>query len=102
MVDTINCIIDAEKKADEIIFKANERAKEILLDGEKQSEQIKNTAIYSVKVSRSAKLKKATEKAEEKYNQKIEEGKVLAQKLYENACPKINNVVNEIVEDILK
>ncbi len=102
MVDTINCIIDAEKKADEIIFNANERAKGILLDGEKQSEQIRNTSIYSVKVSRSAKIKKAIEKAEEKYNQKIEEGKVFAQELYENASPKIDNVVKEIVEDILK
>ena len=67
MVDTINCIIDAEKKAENIVAHANESAKAIILEGEREAEQIINTAIYSVKVSRLAKLKKATEKAEEKY-----------------------------------
>ena len=102
MVDTINCIIDAEKKAENIVAHANESAKAIILEGEREAEQIINTAIYSVKVSRLAKLKKATEKAEEKYNQKIEEGKVTAQKLYDNALLKVDNVAVEIVEEILK
>ena len=102
MEDTISCIIEAEKKAESIVASANQKAKQIILDGEKDVEQIKNTAIYSVKISRSAKLKGATKKAEEKYNKKIEEGNEKAQKLYESAYPKIKEVVCDIVEELLK
>lgn len=101
MNEIISSILEAENKAEEIVKKANEDAKKILLDSENDAEKIRNSAIYVQKVHASSSIKKANEKADEEYNKIILAGQDDAEKIIEVARPKMDEVVNKILEKIL-
>ena len=101
MNEIISSILDAENKAEEIVKKANEDAKKILLESENDAENIKNNAIYVQKVHASSSIKKANEKANEEYDKIILEGQKDAEKIVESAKPKMQEVANKILEKIL-
>lgn len=101
MNEIISSILDAENKAEEIVKKANDDAKKLLLESENDAEKIRNSAIYVQKVHASSSIKKANEKAQKEYEKIILEGNKDAEKIVDDARPKMDDVANKILEKIL-
>lgn len=101
MNDVISSILEAEKKADENILKAQEKAKIEIKNADSESERITSVAISTFKLKRKKALKKAEEDAEKKYNDIILEGDSKTTKIVEEAKPKVGEAIDAIVKEIL-
>ena len=102
MNDVISSILEAEKKADEMIQKAQADAKALKISSDKKSEEIKETAINDFKSLRAVELDKAEKEALEKYQQIIKLGEKKADELVENAKVNLLKVADKIVEGFIK
>lgn len=102
MNDVISSILEAEKKADEMIQKAQADAKALKISSDKKSEEIKETAINDFKSLRAVELDKAEKEALEKYQEIIKLGEKKADKLVENAKVNLLKVADKIVEGFIK
>lgn len=102
MDNVISSILEAEKKADEIIASAAEKAKNIILEGESAAEKIRETAVWSFKAQKKGALLSAEKKASEEYNRIIETGKNKAQDVYTAAVKKSAKAADELIKDFLK
>lgn len=102
MNDVISSILEAEKKADEMIQKAQADAKALKISSDKKSEEIKETAINDFKSLRAVELDKAEKEALEKYQEIIKLGEKKADELVENAKVNLLKVADKIVEGFIK
>lgn len=100
MQEVIASILDAEKKAEEILKNAAEKARTIRHDADENGEKIKNGAVAVFKVHRASAYKTAESKSDDDYNAIIENGKGDADKIAESSINKINSYADEIVKGI--
>lgn len=101
MKEIISSILLAESKATEIIASANEEAKSIIMEAEKNSDAVMEQAVTDFKSFRKAEVSKAEAEAEFLYEQKILEGKANAESLKKSLFDKIDVVSEEVLKNIL-
>lgn len=101
MVDAISSILEAEKKADQILKENNEQVKKIILDAEDVSEKIKERAIVSFKLHKKSRIKEAEKNAEEEYTKVIEEGNIKISNMIKSAEKKESSIIETIVYKVL-
>jgi len=101
MIDVISSILEAEKKADEILKTANAESKAKILSADEQAEKIKADAIADFKTERKETLKKADAEAEKQYADRIEKGKAEAKAICDKALLKTDKTADSIVKEII-
>ena len=101
MNEIIGSILEAEKKADEMIKLAEEKARTGILEAGNKAEEIKKHAISVFKMHSKAIVKKAEEEAEKLFNDKIQAGKERAEKLVREASGEFDAAAEIIVREIL-
>ncbi len=99
--DVVNTIIEAENKAEELLAKANQQAKEILLNGEKQIEDLKQKFSVNRKSEIKSAILKAEKKGEEKAAEIIKAGEAECAKLVKNSESKMQDAVNFVIERLV-
>lgn len=100
MNEVIASILDAEKKAEEIVKQSVEKSKKIRQTADEDGEKIKNGAVALFKIKKVAEMKKAEEKAQAEYNKIIESGKADADKIRKISAAETDTYVDEIVKGI--
>ncbi|MBQ9485815.1 MAG: hypothetical protein IJU83_03150 [Clostridia bacterium] len=102
MNEVIASILEAERKADEIIDQSVIKSDKIRQTADEEGEKIKNSAVAVFKLNRASALKNAEKTASDEYDAIIERGKAQAEEIEKRAADKINSAAEEIVADILK
>lgn len=100
MNEIIASILDAEKKAEEIIKNSVENAKNIKSSADEEGEKIKNGAIAVFKVHRTAALKNAEQRAAQEYDSIVESGRLTAEEIVKSSADKIEIFAEQTVKDI--
>ena len=100
MNEIIASILDAEKKAEEIVKNSNEKAKGIRQSADEEGEKIKNSAIAVFKLKRNAALAEAEKHAQQEYDDMVVKGKNLSEEIVKNSADMIDDCVENIVKDI--
>lgn len=100
MNEVIASILDAEKKAEEIVKTAMEKSKAIRETADADGEKIKNGAIAVFKLHRASALKDAEKKAAEEYDAAFENGKAQANAIVNAASEKIDVFAEETIKEI--
>lgn len=101
MNEIISSILEAEKKADEIITSAGLQSKSLIMEAEKKADRIRNDAVTEFKSFRKESVLLTDKKAEEVYAEEIEKGNKKAFEIKESIEGKTNSVSDEIVKRIL-
>lgn len=101
MTDIISSILEAEKKADEIIKSASEKSKKVRAEGDAQAEKIMNTAIYVFKVSRAKKIQDAEKDADKRYAEIINKENCKTEFFIESAEKAAEAVSENLVKKVL-
>ena len=102
MKEIITSILEAEKRAEQIVLEANENASKMAMDSEAQSEKTKTLATLTFSAERKKAMETANKKAQEKYDAEIESAKKDSQELKEKVEPKISGLVNELIDGLIK
>lgn len=102
MQEIISSILEAEKRADEIIDDAVSKSKSIKKSANEKAEDIKFRAIYDFKKEREKALTEASVRAERAYSSLLDEGTARADKAVKDAEVRLMDAVNCIVEEICK
>ena len=100
MQEIIASILEAEKKADDIIKNSAEKSKDIKRTADDDGEKIKNGAIAVFKVHRAAEIKSAEKTADAEYDAILLNGKAEAEKISEKASESVDLFAEEIVKNI--
>ncbi|MBO4251397.1 MAG: hypothetical protein J5911_01910 [Clostridia bacterium] len=100
MNEVIASILDAEKKAEEIVKNAAEKAKAIRANADGDGEKIKNGAVAVFKVHRTSSLRDAEKAAEGEYLAVFNEGKTKADEIAESVSTKFDSFADEVVKGI--
>ena len=101
MNEIIASILDAEKKAEEIVRSANEKAKTIRANADSDGEKIKNGAVAVFKVHRASSLMDAEKTASAEYDSAFNDGKEKAEELGNGASAKFDAFADEVVKGIV-
>ena len=101
MDEIIASILDAEKRAEEIVRQSAEKAKRIKEDADAESEKIKNGAVAVFKLRRTSAIKEAEKKADALYEEVITKGKKDAEAVAVAAAAGADKQAKEILKDIL-
>ena len=101
MNEIIASILDAEKKADEIVKGASEKSKTIRETADVSGEKIKNGAVAVFKVHRASMLKEAERAAEKEYDAVFTSGKSQAEEIVKTASAKIDAYAQDVVKEII-
>ena len=102
MQEIISSILQAEKKAEEIIENALSEAKSKKLAGDATAEQIKNSAVENFKANRVSVLSKAEQDAELAYNDAVRKGREESMGKVEQARANLFKAADFIVEKVVK
>lgn len=100
MNEVIASILDAEKKAEEIVKNSTEKSKKIRQTADEDGEKIKNGAVAVFKLHRTSALKDAEKKAAAEYDKITESGKAEADKIVGLAADKIDSLAEQVVKGI--
>lgn len=100
MQEVIASILDAEKKAEEILKNATEKAKTIRQTADENGEKIKNGAIAVFKLHRASALKTAETDANGEYDAILKAGENDAEEISKTSVNKIDEYADEIVKGI--
>ena len=100
MNEIISSILEAEKKAEEIVKMSAEKAKAIKQSADEEGEKIKNGAIAVFKLHRTAEIKSAEKRAASEYDAIIESGKGEIERIMKRSADKIEKFAEETVKDI--
>lgn len=95
--EVINSILDAEKKAEEIIALQENESKALELKTETDAQSIKEKAIADFKQHRKSEIANAKTVAEGKYQKILSEGKAESEALYNKAIAKKEAESDKIV-----
>lgn len=101
MNEVIASILDAEKKAEEIVKNAAEKSKTIRENADADGEKIKNGAVAVFKVHRASMLKDAERTADTEYTAIFNNGKIKAEELIKTASEKIDAFVENVAKEII-
>lgn len=101
MNEIISSILEAEKKADEIITSAGLQAKSLVIEAEKKADKIRNDAVSDFKIFRKESVDNADKKADKVYAEEIESGNKKAAEIGESVKGKIDAVSDEIAKKII-
>ena len=96
----IDSILDAEKKADQIIAKAKETSLKIVSDAEVEAEKIRNTAIENCKKLITVNLKLSEEENIKKYISSLEIYKEKAEEIVSLANKDIDKAVEYLIKRV--
>ncbi len=102
MNEVISSILEAEKKAEETIIKAQTEARALKISSDKSAEEIKEKAIEDFKLLRLKELEKAEDVACVEYDKIIKAGEEKANALVEEAKVNLVKVADKIVEGIIR
>ena len=100
MNEIIASILDAEKKAEEIVKNSTEKAKAIKQSAEEEGEKMKNGAVAVFKLHRTAEIKDAEKRASKEYDAIIDDGKRRAEEIVKSAADKIDIYAEQVVKGI--
>ena len=100
MNEIIASILDAEKKAEEIVKNSTEKAKNIKQSADEEGEKIKNGAVAVFKLHRTSALNNAEDSASKKYDEIVADGKKVSDEIVKKAADKIDFYAEQIVKDI--
>ena len=102
MNEIINSILEAEKKADEIVKTAQEQSKAIILSSEETAENVRTEAVKSVKEISKKKNAEAEKVALSEYEKVMAEGVKTAEKIKKDAEKKVGQVAGEVFAGLIK
>ncbi len=100
VTDTINAILEAEEKANQMTSQAAEDAKAMVIDADAECEKIRNIAKEAVKEDRKKTVESATKEGDSQYEKIVLSGKRSADEL--KAQTDIAKAVEFIKEKVLK
>nr|MBO4518331.1 hypothetical protein [Clostridia bacterium] len=100
MNEVIASILDAEKKADEIVKSSLEKSKAVRQAADSDGEKIKNGAVAVFKLHRVSAIKEAEKKAASEYDKILEEGKSAADKILADSADKAEYFADKTVKNI--
>lgn len=100
MNEVIASILDAEKKADEIVKQSVEKSKKIRQSADEEGEKIKNGAVAVFKLHRASALKNSEKQAAAEYDKIMESGKNDADKIVALSAEKVDSFAEQIVKEI--
>ncbi|MBQ8005819.1 MAG: hypothetical protein IJ303_05865 [Clostridia bacterium] len=100
--EAIAAIREAEEKAHEIIFKADENAKAMIRDAEKKAAQLKNQTEMSNAIELDKKLEAMSIKAAALIEKSVAEAGAEAEELMSKAEMKTLSAVKKIVWEIIE
>ena len=100
MNEIIASILDAEKKAEEIVKNSTEKAKDIRQSADEEGEKIKNGAVAVFKLHRSAELRDAEKRALKEYENIVTKGQASAEQIIKKTANEIDVCAEQIVKDI--
>ena len=100
MNEIIASILDAEKKAEEIVKNSTETSKHIKQSADEEGEKIKNGAVAVFKLHRASAIKDAEKRAAKEYDAIIDGGAARAEEIKKSAADKIDFYAERIVKDI--
>ena len=100
MNEVIASILDAEKKADEIVKLSAEKSKSLRQTADFDGEKIKNGAVAVFKLHRVSAIKEAETKAASEYDKILAEGKSAADKILADSADKTDYFADKIVKNI--
>lgn len=101
MDEIISSILDAEKKAEEILKNSTETAKSIILEGEGKAEDIKSDAIATLRAQKKQIIIDAELEAEKRYQEIVLKGSKEADEIIESANSNVDKACDFIVKEIL-
>lgn len=101
MNEVIASILDAEKKAEEIVKSAVEKSKTIRENADLDGEKIKNGAVAVFKVHRASSIKDAERAADAEYTAVFNDGKEKAEEVIKTASEKIDDYAEDVVKGII-
>ncbi|MGN1100361.1 MAG: hypothetical protein ACI4S9_08430 [Christensenellales bacterium] len=99
--ETIDTIIETEKKAEQMGKEAFLQGKEIYLQGELEADRIRKDVVGEVKAILRGEYAEANERADKAAALILEEGRKAAEKLAEDSEDKIREVAEEIAGRII-
>ncbi len=102
MQDIISSILDAEKKAEELLDNAYATAKAKRLEGESVAEAIRADAIDAFKLRRTEEIVKAEKNAAEEYDKVVQKGAVDSRGIIEKAQANLGKAADYIVIGVTK
>ena len=100
MNEVIASILDAEKKADEIVKISVDKSKAVKQAADSDGEKIKNGAVAVFKLHRASAIKEAEKKAQAEYDKILAEGKKSAEKILTDSADKTDYFADKIVKSI--
>ena len=100
MNEIIASILDAEKKAEEIVKNSIDKAKTIRQNADEEGEKIKNGTIAVFKLHRISALRDAEKRAAKEYDDIVESGKDMAKEIADKTAGNIDLYAEGIVKDI--
>ncbi len=102
MKEIIDSILDAEKKAEQIILEALSSASKITSTCVEQGEKAKTLVALSFSAERKLAILDAEKTAKEKYDETVSKATLEANALKSGAEDKIQNLVDQIVDGLIK
>lgn len=97
MNEMINSILEAEKKAAEIVGDASEKSKAVMIRGEEDAERVKENAVGEFAEERKKTIAEAERKAESIYGDMLDEGESAAYALKVSCKDKIENAADDVI-----
>ena len=101
MNEIIASILDAEKKAEEIVKNAAEKSKTIRANADIDGEKIKNGAVAVFKVHRASIIKDADCTEETEYDTVFNNGRAQAKEIIKTASAKADAFLEDVVKGII-
>ncbi len=102
MQEVISSILQAEKKAEEILEKATQEAKAQRLSGDAEAEKIRAKAIDSFKAHRVSVLEKAESDAQAEYDKTVKQGKEQSAKRVGLARENLLKAADYLVDKVIR
>ena len=102
MNEIISSILDAEKKAEDMIATANENAKIKKQNIEEEVENVKSSAVLSFSELKNKEIEKAEKKAEAEYDKIIKEAEIKVKEYKDSVLSKTESVVDELIKVLIK
>ena len=97
MNEVINSILEAEKKAAEIVAKASEESKTRIIKGEETAEREKETAVSAFLDERKRVLSQAESKAQAAYDEILSAGKARAEDLKKSCAERVEDAAKTVI-----
>lgn len=97
MNEVINSILEAEKKAAEIVAKASEESKTRIIKGEETAEREKETAVSAFLDERKRVLSQAESKAQAAYDEILNAGKASAEDLKKSCAERVEDAAKTVI-----